>query len=217
MDIKIMIYYAVASFVLILSSILVLIYVLSYRKRNPAPESELDKATISILEKGNLPLLEKRIEVLVNQIREEAHGLWAALLTINAVIATVFSLFSLNQLSQHVLIFIFSLAIILCALCSSYLLIRNYKESRSWIESIKQSLRSYIETEKITRRDIKNIFSRGIPGQIALSAKYAIGLVYIEAILVAMIYMVSALIQFSTRIPQYIVDQNVSALSTKSS
>jgi len=189
-----MVYYILACVILTLLFVLLLIYVLSYRKRHTKSEGEIDETTTIILEKEEEhPLIEKRIESLVNEIREVTHSLWAALLTINGVIATVFSLFSINYLNQNWFVFVLSLATILCALSSSYLLIQNYILSRSWKEQDEASLNNYLETGRITKLDIRNILSPTTLSQIEFSEKYAIRLLYTEAILVTVVYIVSVL------------------------
>ena len=155
----------------------------------------IDETEVVYLENDEHPLVEKRIEALVNEVRETTYSLWAALLTINGVIATVFSLFSISQLNQNWFVFFLSLATILCALSSSYLLIQNYILSRNWREQAKTSLRRFLESEEIPRSDIKTILASPLLNQIELSEKWAIRLLYTEALLVMVVYVVSAMLK----------------------
>lgn len=187
---------------LILSSFLLLRHVLSYDKRQSMSEDDLREASTFIIEKPDHPHIESKIESLINDIREETHGLWAALLTINGIIATVVSFAAISQSGLNKAIYFLSLSTILCAFNSSYLLIRNYIGYRSWLERVMETLNAYMRTNRLTTDNIRTLSSTIVSDQIDLSERVAIRFVYAEAILVTITYIISVYLQPGQNTPK---------------
>lgn len=136
---------------------------------------------------------EKLRDWMLDTLRDAEFSLWSALITVNGIIVTVFSIFGISQTRLSVSVTFLSLSIVLFALLSLYLMISNYFERLEWLAwSFSMTLR-LLAGEAVSKSQYENQDKDGAQLLVYLrhNTSNTVKLFYIESVFLLAVYIFS--------------------------